>query len=208
MQVRYIRVLSTFLGVSAFFGVSNLVAGTIGPTCNTCFGSIYTLNGYLESPPTTDETWVISLSVDTSNYDGADSDYIADVALKLSNKVKSASLLSAPTIAKWTLASVNTNINSSGCSGSGNGWICAHDSANGSAKADGSTYSWVFRVTMAAGSLLDLASIQVNYDPPTGKLMSEKLNVPEGVVAELPLFLAGLGISLWSGNRWRRRKAA
>jgi hypothetical protein len=59
----------------------------------------------------------------------------------------------------------------------------------------------VFDVTIKAGTLMDVASVQANFDPPTGLLMSEKVAVPEGGAVELPMLLTGLGFLLF----WRRK---
>jgi hypothetical protein len=48
---------------------------------------------------------------------------------------------------------------------------------------------------------MDVASVQANFDPPTGLLMSEKVAVPEGGAVELPMLLTGLGFLLF----WRRK---
>jgi hypothetical protein len=91
---------------------------------------------------------------------------------------------------------INSNLGG-GCGGNGNGWFCI----GGGHLTGGSTYRLAFDVVFKEGTMISDASIQANWDPPTGVLLSEKVGVPEGSGGELPLLLAGIGGLLI----WRKR---
>jgi hypothetical protein len=194
-----------------FFGALVLNAGTIGPTCGSCYGATYSLDGSMSSSDTLAKTedWSITYTINTTGYTGSPTDYISSVALKVTSSLISASLLSVTNLTTsanletfWNIAPINTNQSNNGCSGSGNGWLCTNVlSGKQNVFANGNTYAWVFDVKMAANSLLSLASIQANYDPPTGRLVSEKVTVPEG--SELPTLVVGVGLALWFFRRTR-----
>ncbi|HJY81099.1 MAG TPA: hypothetical protein VKK81_08455, partial [Candidatus Binatia bacterium] len=74
--------------------------GGPGSTCGTCQGSIYTLSydgsPLPESPnDPANETFRVSLTIDTSGYNGGGS-YLDQVAIKVAPSVVSASLFAAP----------------------------------------------------------------------------------------------------------------
>src|SRR5262249_16384172 len=78
-----------------------------------------------------------------------------------------ASLVSTTAPGTWTTVSPNTQSNSNGCTGGGDGWIC--DSDGTSAKADGSTYKWVFNITIQTGDLLTTGdSVKAQYNTSSG----------------------------------------
>lgn len=183
------------LGLFCTIGVH---ADTIGPSCSSCFGMTYTINnnGVVSSTATT-QTYQIVYTINTTGSSLVSTDYISQVALKVTNSALGVSLVSSPA-GTWAL-STNTNISNNGCSGNGSGWVCAGSTSN-LTFLNGSSYSWTFNITMATGSLLDVASIQANFDPPTGLLMSEKVNVPE------PSSLALLGSSVLGLLGITRRK--
>jgi hypothetical protein len=61
---------------------------------------------------------------------------------------------------------------------------------------------------MKSGSLLDVGSIQADFDPAPGVLLSEKIGVPEGTPGELPVLLSGFGVFLIWKKRSSHRAAA
>jgi hypothetical protein len=88
-------------------------ADPIGPICGTCQGSIYTLE-YDPVPiatTLTTETFRITLTIDTTGYDGGGL-FIDTVAIKVSSQLIAASLFDAPTGAgNWLtwLGGLNAN---------------------------------------------------------------------------------------------------
>lgn len=201
--------------LTAAFGLlvspASLSAGTLGPSCSSCYGSIYTLDylGLTGSTATT-ETHRVSLTIDATNFvepKKTPNQYITSVALKITNNLLGAVLESAPgTLTDWTVVSGGLNAND--CSGQGAGFVCAEDGNPNGAPTNVSSpiYSWVFRITMGAGSLFTgdgEAHIKANYDPMGGTLVSEDITlggeVPEP--ATLALLAGGLGVWAWSRRR-------
>ena len=186
-------------------GALTLSAGTIGPSCGSCFGGIYTLSGVMTASDATTETWQFTYELDTTGYNGGGNvSYVGSIAAKVTSSLISASTVSNPTTGGWTSLAPNTNVNNAGCDGSGAGWVCIAWTSGSKMGVAGSggDYKWVFSVTMAKGSLLDIGSIQANYDPANGKIMSEKIATPEGSAGELPIAISCLG--LWM--LWHQRK--
>jgi hypothetical protein len=190
-------------------------AGEIGPDCSSCFGGIYSVDGVLQS--TNDaadtETWRVTYSLDLSGYTGTSTHFVRSLAAQVvsASSFVSASNVFAPTSGTWTMGSGNvSNVTSSsnGCSGNtSNGWVCLAYSSGDRLVVDTETvYSWVFDVTVREGSWRDLVNIQANFDPPTGRFMSETVRVPEGAAGELPILLSGVVfLLLWSKRAWVRR---
>lgn len=199
----FLRIIAT----SALFSIFPSWADSIGPTCGSCYGATYTLTnlGLISSTATT-ETYRIQYDINTAGYTGAATDYIQSVAIKVSSNAVWASLHSAPGgVGIWTVFS-NRGLNNSNCSNGGTGYVCAQD--GNYAVADGSTYTWVFNIIMARGSLLtgaNAASIKANYNPPNGIIVSENITmgqIPEP--ATVSLLIGGIGF--WGYTRFRARK--
>lgn len=173
-------------------------ADPIGPDCGTCQGSIYTLT-YDGTPVATDvingtETWRITLTIDTSGYDGGGT-LLNAVSIKVSSMLESETLVSAPfVVGGWTewMGGLNAN----GCSGSGGGFDCAYAGSTGVAVPNG-TYEWVFDLEMNddPGTLFtgaNLSTIKVRYvddnGVKVGDLVSENLTlqlIPEPATGAL-----------------------
>jgi hypothetical protein len=181
-----------------------LHAGTIGPDCDSCFGGVYSISADLLSAAGSQETWRVTYGIDLTGYNGpSEATFVSSLAAKV---------VSGPNLFDWetvvpdgtptggTWNDTTGNLNSGGCDGSGGGWVCLQWTS-GTQLLVGSAYEWVFDVTIKAGTLMDVASVQANFDPPTGLLMSEKVAVPEGGAVELPMLLTGLGFLLF----WRRK---
>jgi hypothetical protein len=188
-------------GLAVVLGPLGLSAGTIGPEdCDSCFGGAYSLSAALLSSNGSMETFLVTYGIDLTSYDGpADATYVSALAAKV---------VSGPNLYDWETVAAPTNgdwvdhagnLNNGGCDGSGAGWVCIETMGN--TLQVGGTYEWLFKVTVKAGTLQDVGSIQANFAPPTGLLMSEKVAVSEAGAAELPLLLSGLGLVVF----WRKR---
>ena len=205
----YQKILYAVLLLLVFtFGIS---AGTIGPSCSSCFGGIYTLSGALQSTNGKRETWRITYDLDVSGYNGpSKATYISAIAAKVVSgaKLLRVTTVSTPTSGIWKKKP--GGLSNSGCDGSGSGWVCLQWKSGDKLLLGPGTpiYSWVFDVTMKAGSLKSNdALIKADFNPRKGRILSEKIGVgvkvPEGVTGELPLLLSGLTLSLiW----WKRRR--
>ena len=103
--------------------------------------------------------------------------------------VNNGSLTSGPGGVTWT--TLEASINNGGCAGSGGGFVCSQASGTGLPIVAGGTYTWVWNVTLADGATLTNAiHIGANYDPATGRIVSQEVEVPEP--STLVLFGAGL----------------
>jgi hypothetical protein len=180
-------------------------ADPIGPDCGTCQGSIYTLtySGSPISTTATTETFRITLTIDTSGYNGGGS-FLNTVAVKVSSMLVSATLFDAPGgVAVWN--EVMGGLNSNGCSGSGSGFDCAGAASAWAPVPVGTPYQWTWDLEMPTGTLFTgplQASIKARYvngmNQKVGALVSENINlqVPEpGTFFLLGLGTAGLAIS-------------
>ncbi|HEY8152801.1 MAG TPA: PEP-CTERM sorting domain-containing protein [Myxococcota bacterium] len=185
-------------------------ADPIGPDCGTCQGSIYTLeySGSPISTTATTETFRITLTIDTSAYNGGGI-LLNAVAVKVSSMLVNMSLFSAPFVAGgWTTWMGGLNAN--GCSGSGSGFDCAYAGSTGVA-VPGGTYAWVFDLEMDTGTLFttpDSSSIKARYidefGEKVGDLVSE--NITLQVIPE-PASAALLGGGLLALALARRRRS-
>jgi len=174
---------------------SDAGATAIGPNCGTCQGSIYDLT-YAPAPvatTATTETWRITLTIDTSGYDGSGV-YLNTVAIKVAADFLAASLISAPgSLADWV--EMSGGLNAAGCSGSGSGFDCvAFRAAIDVAPAvPGATYAWVFDIEVAGGDLFtgtDEASVKARYVSGTGlkvgALVSENITLSTYMTPHVP----------------------
>jgi hypothetical protein len=199
--------LVALAGVLATAGAS---AGTIGPSCGSCFGGTYSLNGYLVSSNGSVDVWQYTYTLMTQGVTGSGISYVGSLAAKVTTDLISVVTVGSPDFTGWSNPALNTNVNNSGCDGSGNGWICIAWQPLGAQVLTGasaaSSYSWTFQATMKTGTNLADASIQANFDPANGKILSETVHVPEGGAAiELAAMLSGLGLLRFVQARSRRR---
>lgn len=189
-------------------------AEPIGPNCGTCQGSIYTLTGSFVSsnPANNTQTWRITLTIDTSSYNGGGT-AISAVAIKVSSSVVGSSLFAAPGgLADWIL--VPGGLNHAGCNGSGSGFDCAGwiGQGPGITLIQGPFFSWTFDQTIANGSLFTgplQASIKAEYvngqGTQVGALVSEDITLQNDVPEPELLILLGIGFFAVVGfSRWTR----
>ena len=137
-------------GAAAAVFASAAFADPIGPTCGSCFGTIYTLtyDPVPDSTTATTQTFDIFLSLNTAGTTGVGPN-LAAVALKVSSKA-TGMLVSAPA-AGWT--EMDGGLAANGCTGSGSGFVCAQNLTTPLTVPDG-TYKWEFDVTIPTGTLI------------------------------------------------------
>ena len=198
------------LGLGTLLSTIAANAGTIGPSCGSCFGGTYSLGGYQVSSTATTETWRYTFTLETRGVTATDVSYIASLAAKVSTGLISATTVSGPTGGSWSSPLLNSGLTDAGCNGNGTGFICiawlGGDKLKTGATA-ASSYAWVFDVKMDAGTSLIDASIKADFDPAAGRLLSEKISVPEGgLPLELPVLLSGVGGWMFYSRR-RQSKA-
>lgn len=199
-------------------GATQVSAASIGPTCTTCQGSIYTLEivGLADTDLYTDDhlfdTYVVKLTVDTAGYTG-DGVRIDEVAVKVSSGADSSTLTSVKSLGSdteykdyWSVLA--GGLGAFGCTGSGSGYECSNWIGSSGGAYIPSTFTWTFNIDIS-GPLFSFASSDPNLLPSikvryvdddgkkTGSLVSEK--VPE------PTTLALLGVGMAVAAVRRRR---
>ena len=218
--------MSSLLRVLLFAGAAVLVtssaarAGSIGPDCGTCQGSIYTLENWgvvtdlYSSDNNSFDTWRIALTIDTSDYTGSGV-RIDEVAVKVSSSANMAELVDAPGgVELWQL--VPGGLNANGCSGSGSGFECSDwiVGSLGGAVIPGPILTWVFDIDISSPLLsgTNQASIKARYVNDTngkvGALLSENITLGPPVAVPEPGTLALLGIGMAAMVARRRRVEA
>src|SRR5262249_22572221 len=184
-------------------------AASIGPSCGTCQGSIYSIETTTLTPIATtasSETWDIVYTIDTSGYTGGGT-HLTQVALKVSSSISSGTLVSAPGgVGDWNV--IMGGINASGCSMAGSGFDCASATSIGvSPVVPGGTYTWVFQLTLPTGGLLtdsNHSGVRARYVDDSGNkvgaLVSESITLS---TAPEPPTLLLLGTAAAVAMLWR-----
>jgi len=205
-----LRLLLSAIAAVAALGLPAVsIADSIGPNCATCQGSVYTLEygGAPIATTATTETYRITLTIDTSGYNGPGVQLNA-VAIKVSSMLVSMSLLDAPDgAAAWTTWMGGLNAN--GCSNGGSGFECAYAGLHGVTVPDGS-YSWIFDLTMNTGVLFttpNSSSIKVRYidanGVKAGDIVSENITL-QAIPEPTTVALLGSGVLALASARRRR----
>ena len=95
-------------------------ADTIGPSCGSCFGSIYTLTDTTTANPS---VFDVFLTVNTTGFTGTSTDLLNAVALKITSQASDLTniqLLSAPSTFTTVLS---MGLNANGCAGGNSGFF-------------------------------------------------------------------------------------
>jgi hypothetical protein len=205
-----------FVFFTLLLGVALGHADSIGPSCATCQGSIYTLTVVSVTTGATNDTVVVRYDIDTSGYNGGGK-YLDEVALKVSPSAVSATLLAAPGgLGNWSSPLTGGGIDASGCSGSGSGFECADaKSVTQGALVGGATpLSWLFEIVIPTGTLFSdgTETVKARYVDPAGNkvgaLVSEDIHVPEpSGAALLGMGLLAMGMIV-GGRAWARKMPA
>jgi hypothetical protein len=180
---------------------------------NGPFGDIFTTDG-------TADTRQFTLSLNTANYTGANTDTFNSLALKLSSQLDAAKQTSAPSTGGNPFVYKAGGLNNGGCDGSGSGFFCT-DSSTG-VLLNGSTYMWTFLVDPGAGFFTDPTdmTIKAQWFTAEGKKIQQLSDEfgpavvinPTGGGDATPepttLLLLSSGLAGVVGAKYRRRRAS
>jgi hypothetical protein len=193
-----------------------LSAGSIGPSCGSCFGGVYTINVTAAGGNLYDVELTADLRTSTLDNDV----WVRGVSVKGSEgALTSGSLTSTTATGTWTgSANAIAVANASGCqSAPGSGSVCA-TTANqlNLVNTVSSLWTWIFRIE-TANLKTDELPFHVQFAKLNGAgtrvrnagIVSEAITVstPEGSMSEIPLLLSGL-VGVWFWNRRRMQRAA
>ncbi len=195
--------------ISGFVALGCAAAGPAAAV-DSFNGTTWTLttNGVDLNPSAAIDQFLFTLTVDTSTPDAAVSgSYLDSVSIKVASSVTGNSV-TGPAVGPWILQT--GGLNNGGCSGSGGGFLCADVTTfTDGALVDGSTYSWVFDISMAHGALftgIDEASVKGRFtngnDHHVGAVTSMPITITQVPEPETyAMFLAGLGLMGFMARR-------
>ncbi len=138
------RIITAAAVLGLVMAASTARAATIGTL--TVDGLLFTLdnNGLVADLVGGDnDTYQLVLSVDSTNYDFAATDYIRDVSIKIVNGIDAGTLQSNP---PGTWSFVIGGLNNGGCAANANNGFFCSQSGDNLAVLNGATYSWTFNV--------------------------------------------------------------
>ncbi len=196
--------------ISGFVALGCASAGPAAAVVDTFNGTTWTLSHGVDlNPSASIDEFLFTLTVDTSTPDAAVlGSYLDSVSIKVASSVTGNSVTGPAATGPWILHT--GGINDGGCSGSGGGFLCADVTTftNG-ALVNGSTYKWVFDVSMAHGALftgVDAASVKGRFtnghDHHVGAITSMPITITSVPEPETyAMFLAGLGLMGFMARR-------
>jgi hypothetical protein len=161
---------------------------------------------FSESPTPVNDTEKFTLTLDTSQYTGSDTDLFKSLALKLSSKVDDVQQIAAPGGFAFQMGGLDNG----GCNGKGDGFFCTQSSAG--VPLSGGMYTWTFLVDPTGA--FDLPGhLKAQWFDATGdKLgqLSEDFGTPgspgtHGVPEPTTLLLLASGLAGTLGARYRRQ---
>lgn len=173
----------------------------------TVGGAVYTLtySGTPIASTSTTDTYQITYSVDTTNYDVVNASGSANlkaISVQAASSIDSFTAVSAPTGFTYTTGTSNAN----GCGAGGSGWVCA-DTSTGPI-VPGGTFDFVFDITVDSGDLFTstgAASVKALYtyiNSTNGKLTTDSqlsqhisLQTTPAVPEPASFTLLGLGLA-------------
>jgi len=197
-------ILAALFSAVLVLGVGSTAhAISFGPDCGSgnCFGSIYTLTTSLFSSTATTQTYDALLSINTAGYNGPGTGLDA-AAVKIvapENFISVTGFNLTSTFGAPSFVGLSAN----GCSGGSGGFTCTQSSNLGGVAVPNGTYTFGFRTTINAGTLLgenqwSIKALYVHSDGKQAGLTS--VSAPE------PASLMLLGAGFAGIGMWRRRK--
>jgi len=149
--------------------------------------------------PTGGSNYTVKLEIAIISGISSDTDQITSVNTKFTSDLtgvasSTLSLADSINIGAVTWTTSESNISNADCATAGQGFVCSQASGTGLPISAGTTYTWVWNVTLAAGATINSAiHIGANYDPANGRIVSQEVSVPEpGTIALLGAGLLGL----------------
>jgi hypothetical protein len=184
---------------------AGLVTYSVGPTCDSCQGGVYSLT--FDPAAAIGSPFNLVMTFDTTGYIGGGA-AIDAVAFKISNAyAASVVLTSAPGgIGSWSFR--NGGISANGCNGNGGGFECEYWIGANHGTAVGGVLNWSFNVTLPSNAALDTPTIKGRYVGTTGAkvgdLVSEELTQRQVPDPGSTLLLFGIGLAGLTAFRSRR----